>query len=130
MESLNIFVPLLPGVGLSPNAGRGRSWHQNAAATTELRDAVTVLAIGAWSGPPLKMAVVSITARISPKRPTDGRYRPTDVTNMLASCKPAIDGLVVAGVLVDDDWQHMMLGPQCIQRVAEVTDEGLVITVS
>jgi hypothetical protein len=130
MESLSLFVPLLPGAALSPNAGRGSSWHRNAAATTELRDAVTVLARSAWSGPPLEHAVVSVTARIASKRPKDGRYRPTDVTNMLASCKPAVDGLVVAGVLIDDDWQHMALGSCRIERVSTVGDEGLAITVS
>jgi hypothetical protein len=124
-----IWVPLLPGRALSPNSGRGHQWYGNANATEELRNAVTVIARTSWSGPPLDFATVSVRARISAKRPQDDRYRPLDVPNLVSALKPAFDGLVVAGVCVDDRFEHFALGAVRIERVADVADEGLWITV-
>jgi crossover junction endodeoxyribonuclease RusA len=37
----------------------------------------------------------------------DGRYRPKDVDNALAACKPLIDAIVDAGVIPDDSTKHV-----------------------
>lgn len=36
--------------------------------------------------------------------------RRRDLLNAVAAMKSAIDGIVDAGLMVDDDWQHMRVG--------------------
>jgi hypothetical protein len=35
--------------------------------------------------------------------------RKRDTLNILASCKPYIDGLIDAGVIIDDSWDHLLI---------------------
>jgi len=36
--------------------------------------------------------------------------RRRDTANLIQSQKPAIDGVVDAGLIVDDDWKHLEIG--------------------
>jgi len=36
--------------------------------------------------------------------------RRRDIDGLLGACKPFLDGLVDAGILRDDDWQHLKIG--------------------
>jgi len=36
--------------------------------------------------------------------------RRRDIDGLLGACKPFQDGLVDAGILLDDDWQHLQIG--------------------
>lgn len=102
-------VQLPAGLELLNSNHRGH-WRRNHAITAELRLA------GAWMAragrvPPLRRAHIT-----GVYEPPDRRKR--DPANLYPSFKAAVDGLVDAGVLVDDDAAHldgpdMRLGDTC-----------------
>ena len=127
--SYEILIPILPERELSPN-GRNH-WSKVNAAKGRLKDfvvgfiasEVTDAELSWW---PIDPAVLHIEYRLCRKglRP-DPFYRPSDVDNALSACKAAIDGLVTAGVLVDDKRKNVRLGDVELIEVAEPDAEGI-----
>lgn len=52
--------------------------------------------------------------------------RRRDLVNMMQSQKAAIDGVVDAGLLVDDDWQHLAIG--AVRCVVDRKNPRVVLT--
>lgn len=119
LSSLGLLVveAPLPPPALSPNGqGEGtRRWR--ARAMKEYKDEVYVLAVDArnraqWKRPRRARLHLVFGLR-RPKRRRGERssvYIPSDADNAIASVKAGIDGLVAAGVVEDDDWEHLGLG--------------------
>jgi hypothetical protein len=101
---LRIEIPGLPPFACSQNARLDK--YARARAVKDYRQQVRYAAIdvrnrsecpGRWKG--LDYARVDVTFVVP-----DNRRR--DKTNMASAFKPALDGIVDAGILVDDSWQH------------------------
>lgn len=133
MRRVEAFVPFLPTTYLSPNQGErkeGRvpvliseSKRQYRAATALwLLEQDSVRAIEA----PFEYARASIELHWL-KRKQDGLYRPEDPTNAVYALKAFFDGLIDAGLIVDDGYKHMELGYArvCPKRAPE----GVYVTV-
>lgn len=60
----------------------------------------------------------------------DGGYRPRDVQNAIASLKPAIDGMVDAGVVPDDSHKWVQWGPVRLEKCIKGETSGVRITVT
>ena len=105
-ESVTITMGL-PPKALHPNARPHH--HEKARATKAYRRAayLRTVAAGVESGP-WERATVSATFyhRVSRRR---------DDVNFLAAMKPAYDGLVDAGLLEDDDSEHLTTLPASFQ---------------
>jgi hypothetical protein len=56
-------------------------------------------------------------------------YRPRDYDNLIAAMKPAVDGLVDAGYVADDDKAHVRYGDHNIWDVATFGQERVEILV-
>ena len=97
-EMLRLELPL-PAKELSPNARV--HWSVRNRATQEAKDAVVcaVLEQRARSKP---LATATVTVRF-----VVPNYRRRDHQNLIASSKAYVDGLVLAGVIVDDDTKHI-----------------------
>ena len=129
-EVLRFSVPTLPKVALSPNGAKGGHWGARAKAAYELRDAVRKCAQSALVGRSgFERAAVGVEYRIASKRRQDGCYRPRDLPNMVSSLKPLYDGLIDAGVLRDDRYEHMELGAHRIVKVERYEDECLAVEI-
>jgi len=87
----------VPGIPASPNVTRTRNFHLNASQAKDWKTA-TIAAVGGRHPetplPSVRLVLVALTK-------TRGRRDPD---NFAAACKPIIDGLVLAGVLVDDSF--------------------------
>lgn len=87
----------------SPNRTRRQHWGQRSADTAKWRRVAYLTALqalrdsGRADDYPLTLAHVRITWVV-----TDNRRRDPD--NVIASCKPIIDGIVDAGVIPDDSF--------------------------
>lgn len=129
------FWPFLPSTWLSPNRGErkeGRVPALISEAKAQMRaDTATWLVslpqVKAVTEP-FDYARVSIVLRWY-KRASDGCYRAQDAGNAIYSLKAFIDGLVDAGLLIDDDYLHMELGRCAVERCATTADEGVVVTI-
>ncbi len=135
--SIEVFLPgVLPSRWLSPNRGErkaGRAVSAIIDAKMQLRGDV---AIGLLA----ELRVREVTAPIDPcrvtltlvyaKRARDGYYRPTDCGNAIYSLKAAIDGLIDAGLIVDDDHVHVVELTGRIERCGSVHDEGLRVEIT
>lgn len=103
MTILQIVIPILPPKELSPNYWG--HWTQRHRATTEFKGFTRVCipyqVVGDY--PLFPKAELSVTFIIPNRR----HYRDPD--NAFACLKPAIDACVDAGVLQDDDPQHLLL---------------------
>lgn len=49
--------------------------------------------------------------------------RGRDIENLRGMCKPYVDGVVDAGLLVDDNWQRLMSGPAFVRVCDRKADE-------
>ena len=79
------------------------------------------LAMGAGFGPPIARAEVAVEWRCRTRRRRD-------FDNLVAGLKPLLDGLVDAGVIQDDDSEHLaVLGPLTI--LTGVREDETVLTV-
>lgn len=96
-----VFVVLLPVLDLL-NANQGLHHRVKAKRVKAIREAAYLMARSVGV-PPLPRAHI-----FGFYLPTDGRRR--DPANWAPSAKAAVDGLVDAGVLVDDDDKHL-IGP-------------------
>lgn len=106
MDTVTITLSL-PEPRLGPNhtvAGmQGRM--AKARATKRYRDAAWITTVGRMpgNGTPWEKARATLTFYVP-----DLRRR--DIRNMEAAMKPAYDGIVDAGLIVDDDWKHLAHG--------------------
>ena len=78
-------------------------WRSKTAATKQLRELAFMLVKQQHRGATWDRAVVDYAFHFK-----DNRRR--DAANAIQSMKPAIDGAVGAGLLVDDCWRHLMIG--------------------
>jgi crossover junction endodeoxyribonuclease RusA len=83
----------LPPRILSPNARPNR--YAKAEAVRQYRETAHLLALAERPGRPMRCARVTATFYFRDRRPRDG-------DNLLASLKPAFDGLADAGVVTND----------------------------
>jgi Holliday junction resolvase RusA-like endonuclease len=107
------------------NANQRYHWRVRAERTKHIRSTAEILARGA------KIPTLARAHIIGEFRPPNRRRR--DVANLYPSFKAAIDGLVDAGVLEDDDDTHlvgpdMRLGPvrlgQIVLHITELLEES------
>ena len=133
VREISIFMPILPKTELSPNSGERRSRRNPwaiAGAKMEMRADVANCCLASEDcravTEPFERARVSVTM-FWHKRQSDGFYRPMDVPNAVYALKPLYDGLQDAGLLKDDDYLHMELGPHFIKRAEQ---EGLLVVIS
>lgn len=96
-----LVIPLLPGKALNPN-WRGH-WVERHRDTQELKGAARMIAATEFVGHGIsfKRAAVTVEFVIRDRR----GYKDPD--NALACLKPAIDGCVAAGLIPDDDAEHI-----------------------
>lgn len=108
------FVVPLPPRELSPNGAgaAGRRWKHPAG--DRYRKEVALLAQQAafaagWDCP--AAARLSLHWGLKGRLKADGRYYgPQDADNAVAAFKAGIDGIVAAGLLAGDTWEHLSLG--------------------
>ena len=133
---------ILPTQPLAPNGDRYH-WSKVNAARNTLRDAVKELA--RQHVPPAVpfanyrlhvtgsilygRAAAAAVARESRYEKHLRPYRPTDPDDLLAAVKSGIDGLAVAGVLVEDDFMHARLVSVSIAPCSLPDDEGVLFFV-
>lgn len=109
-NSLKLVMPL-PPIGCSPNTHR--HWRYKAAAVKKYRSDCFLMAKSQYGG-----ATIATRVRLSFdwymakqfSNVYDGLYRPKDTDNAIAAIKPLIDGLRDAGILADDNHQHVEIG--------------------
>jgi len=87
----------VPGIPKSPNVTRTRCFHVNSSQANDWKAAI--VAAVADNGPEVPLPSVRLVLVALTK--TRGRRDPD---NFAAACKPIIDGLVLAGVLLDDSF--------------------------
>lgn len=96
-DRLVLWLPRAPRADEGPN---GRSWRRRARAAQEWRALVATALEQLGDGAPRwQRAAVAYTAYT--------RGRAMDRDNLVAVCKPVLDGLVQAGVLPDDSPAHL-----------------------
>lgn len=107
-------LPLPPRV-LSPNDSSNRQSHGRAKiqAIAIYKHMVWTLALNEvrrlrWRAP--GFARIFYRFGLGGITPGSGLYQPEDWDNAVASIKALQDGLVKAGVVVDDDWGHLACG--------------------
>ena len=94
---LTIVLDALPPAELSPNAGKKQNIHKINRITQQAQsDTIALVREQIPRGTPLEQATVTVTFVV----PTRGRR---DLDNLIAAAKPYQDGLVKAGVIVDDN---------------------------
>ena len=108
-------VPLPPRLQ-SPNK-KYEDWHDRSKAAKSYKETVYVLALAAsreqgWVKP--QRATIHLLFGL--KRPGRAllqwreQYYPSDWDNGVASFKVGIDAIKNAGLIVDDDWEHLSCG--------------------
>jgi hypothetical protein len=110
-EAVTVRIPMSPAPALSPNnrSKRGGSW-QREAATRELREAAMLVASGhravrELEGWWLPDGIVHIHEHII--WPKSQRGDLPDPDGLATYCKPALDGIVDAGILTGDSAKHI-----------------------
>lgn len=132
-------VPYLPTSYLSPNRGERKAGRVPTIISEHKREmrsswAIWLLneeCVKAITKPPEK-ANVTLTMRVrhfSSVRPSDGLYRPLDAGNAIYALKAGIDGLKDAGLLVDDDLDHLVALTGKVERVHTRAEEGVLVEV-
>ena len=136
MRSVDVFLPgVLPSTFLSPNRGERKEGRVPAIISKYKGLLNADVAVGLLA----ELRVREITEPMDPcrltltlrwyKRASDGYYRPTDIGNAIYSLKAAIDGIKDAGLIVDDDYAHVVEMTGRIERCERASDEGLRIQV-
>ena len=137
MRTVDVFLTgVLPATWLSPNRGErkeGRAAYAISGAKMQMRGDVAL-------GMLAELRVREITEPFDPchitltlvyaKRARDGYYRPTDCGNAIYSLKAAIDGLIDAGLIIDDDHTHLVELTGRIERCGTAAEEGLRVQVA
>ena len=117
--TLTIELPFLPPRALSPNA-RGH-WSKRYKAGKELGESVWVRAREVAPPEPWERVTIRYKVFWCGKVP--------DPDNFIASMKPALDGIVRAGVIVDDGPEYVTILPVTNERVAHRPQARVEITV-
>lgn len=108
-RSLILVIDHLPSKFLSPNARV--HWSKKHSESSAARSEAGWLAKDKWRDhtAPMLYAIIDyeFTIPVSRRRDQD---------NLIAACKPWQDGLVDAGVLVQDDTEHLKLGSVSIVK--------------
>ena len=138
-EPFTITVPGPLGANLGQNAHV--HWRVKAKAT---KDARQEWLMAAWSehldAPPMDRMRLTFDAYFCRRRPARSPaslyeggvalgYRPRDIDNLVAAMKPAVDGLVDAGLVEDDDKTRVRYGDHEITWVDSFDDERVEIHV-
>lgn len=124
MNAFTVTIPL-PPLGVSPN---GRlHWADKAKAVKSARREAWY-----WFRRFLPIDWIRVPVRIEvlyhcPK--SAAGYKPRDIQNAIAALKPAIDGMVDAGVLPDDSAHWLEWGPVILRRTKDGNAPGVHITV-
>lgn len=133
MRTVTVFVPFLPAAILSPNRGErrgGRIPQDISEAKRQLRGDTCLWLLSKDEvkavTSPFERARVSVTMHWD-KRKADGVYRAMDPTNACYALKAMYDGIVDAGLIVDDSWRHFVLGDHIIEPGH--TPEGCWVTI-
>ena len=119
MSTLTILLPFLPPRALSPNA-RGH-WSKRYKAGRQLGESVWVRAREVAPPAPWDRVTVQYKVFWCGKVP--------DSDNFIASMKPALDGIVRAGVCPDDGPEHVTILPVLYSRVPHRPQARVEITV-
>ena len=116
MTSFTLVIPHLPPSELFPNRLRSIHWTKRAQIEREAREEgyYEALAIKPHNYIAPEYAEVSYLFVIS-----DRRIR--DIEAMLIACKPYIDSLVDAGILLKDDCFHLRIGGARVAQGAKQT---------
>ncbi len=110
---MNITLRLpLPPRGCSKNGYK--HWRTVSAARRGYREECGWEARAAWARTTEPPAVKRIVSLMFGTKHPDGRYAPKDVPNAIYAASALFDGLVDAGMLVDDSHQWMQLGSVAI----------------
>jgi crossover junction endodeoxyribonuclease RusA len=117
-NELKIVFDSLPPAELMPNRLRRLHWAVRARVEKQARIDAMMLAYAALYKADWQMATKAEIAYMFYVK--DRRRR--DIEGMIGACKAWVDGLVDAGVIEDDSWQHLSLGR------AEVVKDGQVRT--
>ena len=100
-----LIFPCLPPSELFPNRLRSLHWSVRSRVEAEARYEGKVVGLqakpGNWVAP--QHAVISYEFHWKDKRKRDPE-------SLVAAAKPFIDGLVDAGILIDDDFYHLSIG--------------------
>ncbi len=141
-STVTVTIPL-PPQGASPNPKRSRWWEKSEAAaayrsstcllaTTELRK------IGLKSGQVYAKRVRVSSEwwmggkiiRVGRKTISDGLYRPKDQGNAIGALKAAYDGLVDAGLILDDQDPFLEVGRTVLHKRKDSGDRcEIVLTI-
>ena len=133
---VSVFLPgVLPSTFLSPNRGERKTGRVPYAISEAKRQMRADVAVGLLAdlrvrevATPIDPCHVVLTLRWW-KRKADGFYRPMDCGNAVYSLKAAIDGMIDAGLIIDDSYDHVAQLSATIERCASYQEEGLLITV-
>ena len=94
---LRLVIPSLPPAEYSANYARGRHWAEKQRVTQAAHDEIIAeVRNQGWQGPTLQKAHVKVIFTLPSRRKIDGG-------SLVERSKPWIDGLVLAGVIADDD---------------------------
>lgn len=126
---------LLPSTHLSPNRGErkeGRAAFAISGAKMQMRGDVARELLSELRvrqvETPFDPCEMTLTLKWH-KRARDGYYRPMDNGNAIYALKAAIDGVKDAGLIVDDDYTHVVKLAGRIERCDSYEEEGLQIEV-
>jgi len=113
----------LPPIGCSPNVGRCH-WGPESKARRQQRMECAYRATRAKQAtgfPCLRRARIHVVFFMGKRDllPSTAFYRPRDRQNAIASIKGAVDGLVDARVLIDDDHRVLEWGEVQLKRTAK-----------
>jgi len=137
-RSISVFIPgLLPSKWLSPNRGErkeGRVPIAISEAKGKMRGEVAVALLADESvqrvNEPIDPAHVVLVLRWWKRTKGTNLYRPEDAGNAIYALKAAIDGIIDAGLVVDDGYEHVAILSGRIERCDKPEDEGLLIQVT
>jgi len=94
----------LPPSELNPNVLRKLHWTRRREVTQSAREEAGWMAKQAWKDrEPFEKVTVSYQFTVR-----DGRKH--DVDNLVSACKPYVDGLIDANVMMSDDYRYMKIG--------------------
>lgn len=86
-------------VGTDPNHILGRGWRTKHSRFKKIKDDIFRLTLKTKPKLPLEKFKISIIRRYNGKS--------LDWDNLIASLKPAVDGLVMAGIIKNDSWKYI-----------------------
>ena len=131
----SFFVRHLPKSVITSNrtskssAGARGKWAERAALQAET--ALSIQATFQQDIPQFQCVAIDITYCHSFKKPGDGLYRCRDVGNVGGDIAKAIlDGIVDMEIIPDDDWQHLPSVSLGIEKVDEISAEGILVTIT